>query len=317
MIHTIRSLSCACVAAGALVLCLAAPGYAAEIDYRQKYEELAQQYQTLKQDRDNVLVQTKRLLEEKTAIAEQNMALEKMKEEKASWEAQRRESAQKLTAAEEWNRQLEASNKALVAERDALKKDLEAARSEGHLEELERSNLILQKDAKSLQYEVTTLQRKLESADEKAVRLQSTIAAAEETNRLLREENALAVRKNRMFQNEVKKLPKKFAEIARQNKVLIKETARMHYNLGVFYTKNKEYQRAATEFEKAIEIDPEDAQSYFNLGYIYAEYMVKRSKAVEYFRQYLTLAKATDKDVDWVKRYLLTWEAYDAKLPIQ
>ncbi len=111
--------------------------------------------------------------------------------------------------------------------------------------------------------------------------------------------------------------PKKFVEIARQNRRLIKETANMHYNLGVFYMKTKEYQRAAAEFEKAVELTPDDAYSHFNLGYIYAEYLVNRPKAMEYFRKFLRIAKSDDKDVDWVKRYILTWDTYDGKNPME
>lgn len=311
-----RTVLLACGALAATFVTVEA-GWGDGIDYEKKYTELAKQFETVKQDRDNVLIQAKRLMEEKTALVEQAMAAEKVVAEKAQADAQLQEALGKAAALEEQIRQLGASQAALAAERDTLGKELEAARSEGRAAELEKSNMVLQKDVKALQYEVTTLTRKLEGAQESAVRLQTTINEAQETNRLLTEENAIAARKNRMFQNEIKKLPKKFAEIARQNKMLIKETAKMHYNLGVYYTKNKEYQRAATEFEKAIEIDPQDCQAYFNLGYIYAEYMVKRSKAVEYFRRYLVLAKDDDKDIDWVRRYLLTWEAYDGKLPIQ
>ena len=128
---------------------------------------------------------------------------------------------------------------------------------------------------------------------------------------------AQAARKNKELEHEVISIPKKFSEIARQNKRLIRETAEMHYNLGVFYTKNKEYGRAVAEFEKVVEITPDDSYAHFNLGYIYAEYLVNRLKAVEHFRHFLRLAKSDDKDVDWVKKYLITWETYEGKKPMQ
>ncbi|MEI6631307.1 MAG: tetratricopeptide repeat protein, partial [bacterium] len=141
-----------------------------------------------------------------------------------------------------------------------------------------------------------------------------------EANRKLGELTARyseAVSKNKLFEQKTADMPKKFAEVARQNKSLIKETANMHYNLGVFYTKNKEYSRAAAELEKAIELTPDDAYAHFNLGYIYAEYMINRNKAIEHFKHYLRLAKKEDKDVDWVKKYILTWQAYEGKENIQ
>jgi tetratricopeptide (TPR) repeat protein len=90
----------------------------------------------------------------------------------------------------------------------------------------------------------------------------------------------------------------------------------MHYNLGVFYSQNKEFDRATAEFEKAIEVNPDDASSYFNLGYIYAEHLQNRPKAVANFRQFLKLAKRDDKDADWAKRYILTWQTWEGKTPI-
>lgn len=125
------------------------------------------------------------------------------------------------------------------------------------------------------------------------------------------------MRKNRLFEQRVTEAPPKFAELARQNTALIKETANMHYNLGVFYMKQKEYSRAAAEFEKAIELTPNDAYAHFNLGYIYAEYLVNRPKAIEHFQDYLRLAKKDDKDVDWVKKYILTWESWQGKVPVE
>jgi tetratricopeptide (TPR) repeat protein len=97
----------------------------------------------------------------------------------------------------------------------------------------------------------------------------------------------------------------------------MRQTSRMHYNLGVFYSKRKEYSRAAGEFERAVEITPDDAYSYFNLGYIYSENIVNRPKAIEYFRRYLQYARKDDKDADWVKKYILTWETWQGKKPVE
>ncbi len=95
--------------------------------------------------------------------------------------------------------------------------------------------------------------------------------------------------------NTYELLSKKYIKLARENKILVKRTALMHYNLGVFYTQNKEYNRAVAEFEKAIELNPEDALAHFNLGFIYAEHFENRPKAIERFNQYLKLAKKVTK----------------------
>jgi len=45
--------------------------------------------------------------------------------------------------------------------------------------------------------------------------------------------------------------------------------------------------------------------------------MVDRKKAIDYFRDYLRLVGNDDKDVDWVKRYILTWQAWEGKSAIK
>jgi len=44
---------------------------------------------------------------------------------------------------------------------------------------------------------------------------------------------------------------------------------------------------------------------------------VDRSQAVEHFQHYLRNAKKDDRDVDWVKKYLLTWESWGGKKPME
>jgi len=133
----------------------------------------------------------------------------------------------------------------------------------------------------------------------------------------VKEKYTEARRSNAVLEKKIRRAPKKAAELARENKILIKRTALMHYNLGVFYTQNREFARAVKEFEKAVELNPQDAASFFNLGYIYAEHLENRPKAVEHFRKYLKLAKKDDQDADWVKKYILTWQAWEGNVPIK
>ena len=117
------------------------------------------------------------------------------------------------------------------------------------------------------------------------------------------------------LRRKISKRPKKVTELARQNRILLKETALMHYNLGVFYTQRNEFPRAISEFIKAVELNPDDPDAQFNLGYIYAEHLEKRKQAVKYFQNYLRLVGGlegvNEKDINWVRRYLLIWETYD------
>ena len=60
----------------------------------------------------------------------------------------------------------------------------------------------------------------------------------------LKKWHAEALVKNKEFGKKLEQMPARMAELARENKLLVKETAFTHYNLGVFYAKNKEYSRA-------------------------------------------------------------------------
>ena len=133
----------------------------------------------------------------------------------------------------------------------------------------------------------------------------------------LKDEYAETLQEKKMLAGKLARLPGKFAELARQNKKLIKETISMHYNLGVFYIKNKEYKRAIAEFKETLKLKPDHAYASYNLGYIYAEYQVDRPQAVRYFKDYLEFSagkKEEDKkNRDWVRKYVLTWETWYGK----
>ncbi|MDD5730860.1 MAG: tetratricopeptide repeat protein, partial [Candidatus Omnitrophica bacterium] len=62
-----------------------------------------------------------------------------------------------------------------------------------------------------------------------------------------------------------------------------------------------------------LEIKPDDADSLYNLGVIYGEYLNDRKKAIMYFRKYLTLAP-NDADTEKVRKYILTWETLDQEI---
>ena len=205
----------------------------------------------------------------------------------------------------------------LKAAQESGKKELEAQKQElarieeDHQRDLKAAREDLQKDldTKRLESEEALQAQRLKS--------KADVEIYARQYKELRKKYQQALEVNKKIERKLGEIPKKFIEIARENKLLLKETALMHYNLGVFYTQEKQYKRAIAEFEKALELKPEDAYAYFNLGYIYAEYLVNRPRAIKYFRLYLKLATKEDKDADWVKRYILTWQAWDANTPIK
>jgi len=282
-----------------------------------KYAAAVNELETIKVDRDNILVQIKSLLGDRAKAKELEEVVQKAKTEASSAEKE-------LGQAKEEINKLQAAQAQLTKERDELKIDYEKLASntriqklKTRIEELRTKNSALQRDLNREAAKARAKERENSRLTERENK--GDVARDRLTDQLndYKKNYAGAVRKNKVMESKISQTPAKFTEIARQNKVLLRQTSEMHYNLGVFYTKNKEYDRAVAEFEKCIEINPNDAFAQFNLGYIYSEYLVNRKMAMEHFRHYLRLAKSDDPDVDWVKKYMLTWETYDGKMPMQ
>jgi Tfp pilus assembly protein PilF len=64
--------------------------------------------------------------------------------------------------------------------------------------------------------------------------------------------------------------------------------ARMHNNLGAAYLRTRRYDEAETEFRRAIEIDPEYLEPYYNLGLVLAAFG-RRDDAVRVLRRGLAI----------------------------
>ncbi|MFA6216218.1 MAG: tetratricopeptide repeat protein [Candidatus Omnitrophota bacterium] len=101
-------------------------------------------------------------------------------------------------------------------------------------------------------------------------------------------------------------LTTRYAELPEENTVL-------RYNLGVMYAQKQEYTKAIKEFEKVLELKPDDAESHYNLGVIFGEQLNNRKKAIFHFRKYLALAP-NDQESEQVRRFVLTWETADQDL---
>lgn len=304
-------------------------------EFKDKYTGLLSEFETMKkeseslrQDRDNLLVRAKSLLADTTRLKELEAAVERIKSDNQALEKENKDLENSLFGRGAEIKELREAQARLARERDEFKTAYEKSRKDTTIRELrqeisdlqkEKNGQIakLQKENKDMGSDLGQAQKEIAQLKEQRARLTSDNERLSASLSEYRDNYANAQKKNRALEAEIKGIPKKFTELARQNKSLIRETAQMHYNLGVFYTRNKEYDRAVAEFEKVVEITPDDAYAHFNLGYIYAEYMVNRKKAIENFRHYLRLAKGDDKDADWVRKYLLTWETYEGRVPMK
>jgi tetratricopeptide (TPR) repeat protein len=282
------------------------------------YDKLKREYETVKADRDNLLSQIRGLGEYKSKVDEAEGSAKKAQDEKVKLQQEIMVQNSQITELRQKLSDLEAANSQAVKESQGAKKSLEKMTFEykivpetrKELEAVKRENIALSRSAKQLEDRIKKLQEEKLNND-----AQQEIYRMQIKEFKKRYEKALT--RNRALEKKSEQMPTRFAEISRQNKTLLKETALMHYNLGVFYSKNKEYTRAMAEFDKSVELNPDDAASYFNLGYISAEYLVNRPKAIAYFRKFLSLVKTEDKDVDWVRKYILTWQTWEGKKPME
>ncbi|MFA6216215.1 MAG: tetratricopeptide repeat protein [Candidatus Omnitrophota bacterium] len=304
------------------------PNVYAQDNLKSEYDKLKKEYEKVVADRDNVLTQSKNLLEYKAKYLEVDVQIKKLQDEKNKLQVA-------LDASKSQSEEVE---KSLGEENAALKKGAKELQDQINLlaeEKLTLKNAVdkleidykvvpetrkeisrLQNDKRDLLRKYSGIEAKLKRYEERKLDADAQIEVYRRQVKEFKRRYEESMLKNHMLEKKAEAQPARIAEIARENKVLIKETALMHYNLGVFYTKNKEHARAIAEFEKAVELNPDDAASHYNIGYIYSEYLVNRPKAIEHFRKYLSLTKGNDKDVDWVKKYILTWQTWEGKKPM-
>ena len=281
------------------------------------YQKLKSDYDALKLNYDNAVAQAKALLVYKNQSRNIEAATSQFDTERQQLLKDKKDAQAKLTELEEKIKPLEAQIVKITQERDDIKKSFEKASVVNIIgEDQGKKTAGLEKERKELQENVSDLERKAKLKEHEAQKKDAQLDLQKRQIDDMKAKYEEAKKKNRGLENKLEDMPRRMAELARENKILVKSTALMHYNLGVFYTQNKDFNRAIPEFEKAVELNPDDSASYFNLGYIYAEHLENRAKAITYFRQFLKLTKKDDKDADWVKRYILTWQTWEGKEPI-
>lgn len=257
------------------------------------YETLKGRFQKLESDRDNVLTQTKQLLVEKESYLVTDTQFKALSAEN-----------QKLV---EDHKELEGSFAAIQAQAKDLARSLQAAEAAKEASQAEVARVL--KENRDIVSERDAIEQKNRTLVEEVERykgFQKSFLSLSQSYDTLKKER-------KFLEKKLTDLPEKFSKMARENEILLKETGDMHYNLGVFYAGEMNYDRALEEFKKAAEIDPNDAKALYNLGYIYAEQRQDRKKAEYYFRLYLGLAPA-DPHVDEVRSYLLERDVFSTNV---
>ncbi len=281
-------------------------------------EELRQEYEKTVRDRDNIEIQMKSLLKYKNEMRVVEDEIKRLKDNAREFDLQKESLSQTIADLKNHIEALQKDKAELGNQIEALNKRIEAEEvrykmSDALSEDLRRLEIQNQR----LEEQARQLNEQLKKADSEKIAVKAESEIYRRQIEVLKKQYTESLKTNKQLDEKLTAVPKKFAEIARENQVLLRETALMHYNLGVFYIEEGQHKRAVAELEKAIELNPDDAYAYFNLGYIYAEYLVNRPQAIDYFQQYLKLASREDKEVDWVKKYILTWQAWEGEKPLK
>ncbi len=100
---------------------------------------------------------------------------------------------------------------------------------------------------------------------------------------------------------------------AKEESAVVVEAGKLHYNVGNFYFRNREYGPAVEEYKKAIMYQPKDADAHYNLAVVNDEYLGNRPEALQHYKRFLSLA-AEDPKAAKVEQRILDLELYETVL---
>ena len=84
----------------------------------------------------------------------------------------------------------------------------------------------------------------------------------------------------------------------KESERLKQDTAKVHYNMGNIYFHNGEYEKAAGEYKKVLNLMPSDAAAHFNLAFVSGEFLGEPEVALRHYKEYVFLIpEAADRDM--------------------
>ena len=299
------------------------------------YVELKKKYDDLETDRNNVLAQTKNLLEEKAKWSQTEDQLESLRKTNRLFMTQK----DKILSD---NQKLKTDMAAILENFDSLKESYQELQAKQEAVEKEDASLrdlltkqvqstpeyqVLDREAKRLREENVKLgetinmldariKKALDRINKDQQREVSMVRQVQEQKRMLdtlRSQNTALGKGNQELNEVLTQAPDKIRDMAAQNTALVKETAEMHYNMGVFFTNNKEFERAEKEYIRALDFDPNNLKVHYNLGYLYAEDLNKQDKAVFHLEKYLQI-DPNAKESEAVRSYITTLDVWNKGL---
>ena len=274
--------------------------------------KLQAERQALAADRDNLITQIKNAQNEKEVG---NTARDLLGRVSRRLVQENKALKERLGPLERQNAELQRGHEKSLRDLAGAQRQLDALQQQVKTKQKSSADDVLTKERQAHRNDLAALRR----AEQQVKTLHAREAAAQAnlnktTRRVetLKEQYAALLAESMALRHQAKQMPVAISRMAHQHERLVKETADMHYNLGVLFSSKKEYNRAASEFQKVIELRPDDADAHYNLGVIYAEHVPDRQKAMAYFRRYIELNPQAH-DASWVKQYIASWQVWEAK----
>lgn len=145
---------------------------------------------------------------------------------------------------------------------------------------------------------------------DKTTRLESSLTKREEMQRELDnsvielEKMRAEIAKREFRVRKSEKITRLIEETREQVRIAdLEEKHDLHMSLAAVYAENGQAEKAKQQYLRALNMDPEDADSHYKLANLYADVFGNKLMAAMHYRVYLKLSPDAE-DVDQVKRWL-------------
>lgn len=298
---------------------------------KQELDTVKKKYADLEGDRNNILEKTRTLLEEKSKWSEAADEMEAIKKTNSVITAQKDKLLAEMqksksdleTISGHFGRLKNAYQELLVKHGASETENGQLRQALGRKVEEAPQYLALNKEAKGLRSDkgrlestVATLEAKLKAATDRILKIQKRdqkfgkqIDGERKVLNDLKVQNTRLTRVNAEMNKLAAEGPARFKDMAEENKRLIRETAEMHYNMGVFFLEKRNLPMAEKELNRAVDLDPLNAKAHYNLGYLYSEEFDKHDLAIMHFNKFLEL-RPNSKESEVVRSYLIMRQSY-------
>ncbi len=317
------------------------PVFADEAVLKAENEKLSAELQTVKKDRDNILIQAKTFLKDKEELlkkieelkgvgSEATVETESLKKEIEIVKSE----LEKIKAARQKDQELHREE---MQQREQVVADLEARANSlaqtmeqytpVKIEELVSDRNRLDQENKGMAVRILDYEKRIgelqsqmqpfELDREELYRMRaenkelqkrtSYVTELEARQQQLLKENAENREKLEVMKAKFKDAVPGLAKSGRISQKMMRENADMHYNLGTIFLQNKQYKEAIKEYERVLELRPSDSETHYNLGVLYDDYLKDREKALYHYQKYLTINPKAP-DAKKVETYILSLE---------